>query len=244
VFHFASKIAGLGYNSKHPAEMMTYNTILDLQVLEAAARNGVPLFVYPSGALVYDRECPVPISEDASTRGEPLEACKGASWAKRTGETASALFGEEFGMRTAIIRFSNLFGPGDDFDPQSAHLIGNVVRLVANGEDPEIWGDGSQFRSYLYISDAIEALDLCLRKECDGDPVNIGGTVEYSVRDVVEQIIEISGKPLKATFRSSSPTGLSRKLLDISRFQELTGFKERISLYEGLRRTYEWYQNL
>ncbi|NIP99316.1 MAG: NAD-dependent epimerase/dehydratase family protein, partial [Nitrospinaceae bacterium] len=143
VFHFASKIAGLGYNAQHPAEMMAYNTLLDLQVINAAARNRVPLFFYPSGALVYDRDAPNPITESTASLGPPIEACKGATWAKRTCEIALDYFREEFGMQPIVARLSNLYGPGDDFDPETAHLIGNTIRLVAQGEAPEIWGDGS-----------------------------------------------------------------------------------------------------
>ncbi|MFQ5443137.1 MAG: NAD-dependent epimerase/dehydratase family protein, partial [Nitrospinales bacterium] len=127
VLHFASKIAGLGYNSKHPAEMMTYNTILDLQVLQSSAQNNVPLFFYPSGALVYDRDVSHPVSEEASTSGEPVDACKGASGAKRAVEKAILFFREEYPMDIMIGRLSNLYGPGDDIDPDTAHLIGNTI---------------------------------------------------------------------------------------------------------------------
>lgn len=241
VLHFASRIAGLSYNRAHHAEMMAYNTVLDLQVLHAAAENGVPMFVYPSGALVYDTDCAAPIGERTPTTGPPLESCKGASWAKRTVETAVSFFREEFAMKIWIVRFSNLYGPGDDFRPETAHLIGNVMRQVASDQPPEIWGDGSQLRSYLYVDDAIRALDLWLRKGTEGAPVNIGGTTEYTVRDIVSTIIDISRKPMTAKFRNDMPTGLSRKLLDVGCLQRLTGFQEQTPLREGLRATYAWY---
>jgi GDP-L-fucose synthase len=241
VFHFASKIAGLGYNAEHPAEMMTYNTILDLQVLNAAARNGVRTFFYPSGALVYDADVAAPIREEASTAGEPVPACKGAAWAKRTCEKAIPFFTEETGMQTIIARFSNIYGPGDDFQPDSAHLIGNLIRSIAGGEPPEIWGDGSQLRSYLYVADAIEAVLLLVEQGTEHGPINIGGQVEYSVREIADTLIEISGKPLQPVYLTSPPQGLRRKILDISKFRDLTGFKESTPLREGLEKTYSWY---
>lgn len=241
VFHFASKIAGLGYNSKHPAEMMAYNLILDMQVLNAAAKNNVNLFFYPSGALVYDHDVPTPISEEASSSGKPVEACQGASWAKRASEIALPFFFDEYGMKSVIARFCNLYGPGDDINSESAHLIGNIIRLVANDESPEIWGDGTQLRSYLYISDAIEAI-VCLAEEgINCDPINIGGTMEYSVKDIVNLIVDISGKPSKATFHPDCPCGLNRKILNLKKIQKLTGLQEKTTLRTGLQKTYKWY---
>lgn len=241
VFHCASKIAGLAYNCEHAAQMLAYNTILDLQVLDAAARNGVKHFVYPSGALVYDKDVPIPAGETASVTGDPVEACKGASWAKRVTERALSFFEEEFGMHTVIARFSNLYGPGDDFEPETAHLIGNAIRLVAHDTAPEIWGDGLQLRSYLYVTSAIDAILRLVETGWFRGPINIGGQVEYTVRDIVNMIIEISGKPLKPIFRPERPTGLDRKLLDITRFRELTDLNESVPLREGLERTYDWY---
>lgn len=241
VFHFASKIAGLGYNSKYPAGMMTYNSILDLQVLQSSAQNKVPLFFYPSGALVYDQDVPHPITEEAPTTGDPVEACKGAAWAKRTCEQAIPFFREEYGMDIVIARLSNLYGPGDDIDPDTAHLIGNTIRKVIHDEAPEIWGDGSQLRSYLYIADGVDAILQLVERGGNPGPINIGGQVEISIKDLIEKIIRISGKPLHARYHRDRPCGLQRKLLDIKKFQDLTGFRETTPLEEGLRNTYKWF---
>jgi nucleoside-diphosphate-sugar epimerase len=144
-------------------------------------------------------------------------------------------------MHVIVARLSNIYGPGDDFEAESAHLIGNTIRLVAKGEAPEIWGDGSQLRSYLYVTSAVEAILRLTEAGTVQGPINIGGQVEYSVRDIVDLIIEISGQPLQAIFHPEHPTGLGRKLLDITRFQELIGLGEEVSLKEGLQRTYDWY---
>jgi GDP-L-fucose synthase len=241
VLHFASKIAGLGYNDRHSAEMMTYNTILDLQVLDASARSGVARFFYPSGALVYDEDAHVPVGEGGSTAGAPVRACRGASWAKRTVEKALALYAEETGMRAVVARLSNVYGPGDDFSEETAHLIGNLIRLIANDRPPEIWGDGSQLRCYLFVEDAVEAILGLVGLESDLGPVNIGGRHEHSVGEIVEMLLAVSGKPLRPVYRQGSPLGLDRKLLDTSRFRSLTGFEETVALKDGLARTYRWY---
>lgn len=241
VFHFASLIAGLAYNSRHPADMLAYNTMLDLQVISAAAKNGVPLFFYPSAAMVYDNDALAPIRETASTTGEPVAACKGAAWAKRVAEKALGFFLEEYGMQTVTARFSNVYGPGGDFNTETAHLLGNVIRRVGNNEAPEVWGDGSQRRSYLYIDSAIEAILLLCENSVTDSPVNVGGQQEESVRNIINLVIDISGRPLRPISRDGGPSGLQRKVLDIGRLQKTTGFEERISLGEGLRKTYDWY---
>ena len=243
VFHFASKIAGLKYNSKHPAEMMTENILLDFQVLRASIRQGVRMFFYPSGALVYDQNAASPVTEQSSIFGEPVQACKGASWAKRIVEKAIEYYREEHDMKIVVTRFSNLYGPGDDCDPQTAHLIGNTIRQVAQGESPEIWGDGNQLRTYLYVTEALEGILRLMEREENIGPINMGGQYEISVKEVVESIIQISGKPIQIRFHLEGPTGLSRKILDIGQLIQLIDFQQSISMTEGLRRTWEWYQS-
>lgn len=242
VFHCASRIAGLAYNQHHPGEMMTYNTILDLQVLEAAAHCGVQLYFYPSGALVYDEDVAVPVSESASTRGEPVSACKGAAIAKRAAEMAIQLVAEESEMRAVVARFSNIYGPGDDFGGERAHLIGNMIRAIAHDEPPEIWGDGSQLRSFLYVDDAVTAALQLAEVHGDHGPVNVGGQTESTVRAIAETLVQISGKTLTPVCRPTGrPLGLRRKLLDNGKLRALTAFAETTSLRAGLETTYRWY---
>lgn len=241
VLHFASKIAGLAYNIRHPAEMMTHNTILDLQVMDAAARNGVSLFFYPSGALVYDEAVATPITETASTGGVPLAACQGAAWAKRAAEAAIRCYEAEHDMRFVLARLSNVYGPGDDFHPETAHLIASTIRRVAHGEAPQVVGDGSAQRAYLFADDAVAAI-LRLLEVAPAGPVNIGGQHEVSVRDVVRLVIEVAGASVVPRSDAGGPSGLSRKFLDVTHLRTLVAFEESTSLREGLRRTYEWYR--
>jgi len=241
VFHFASRIAGLAYNQCHAGEMMTYNAILDLQVLDAAASNGVGSFFYPSGALVYDEAAVAPVGERASTSGAPLWACRGAAWAKRAVETAIGFMTEQVGMSAVIARFANIYGPGDDFGTERAHLLGNLIRCIVHDERPEIWGDGTQLRSFLYVDDAVEAALRVVECAPGSHPINIGGQTEYAVRDIVSMLLDISGKPLHPLFHSDRPVGLKRKLLDNTKLRDLTAFEESTSLRTGLETTYHWY---
>ncbi len=241
VLHFASKIAGLRYNAQHPAEMLSYNALLDLQVLNASARGKVPLLLYVSGALVYDAEVPVPTKETDSVSGAPAEACKGAAWAKRIGERAARCFIEEYGMKIVVARLANVYGPRDDFRPETAHLIGNTIRRVVQGKSPEIWGDGSQTRSYLYVSDAVRALLLLAERGTNEGPVNIGSRSEYPVMEIVDCIVEAVGVPVDVTLRPG-PRGASRRRLDTRKLHALTGFEETVGLREGIGNTVKWFR--
>lgn len=241
VLHFASKIAGLGYNSRHPADMLASNAVLDLQVLQAAARNRVPLFLYVSGALVYDAEAPVPTAEDAPVAGAPTEDCKGAVWAKRIGEKAVEYFVEEHRMNIALARLANVYGPRDDFAPETAHLIGNVIRTVVDGKSPELWGDGLHTRSYLYVSDAVRALLLLAELGANQGPVNVCSRREVTVREIVDRIVEASGASVNVILRPG-PSGVARRRLDTGKLHTLTQFEEAVGLAEGIARTVEWFR--
>lgn len=241
VLHFASKIAGLAYNARHPAEMLAANAVLDLQVLQAAARNRVPLFLYVSGALVYDAAAPVPTAEDAPVVGAATEDCKGAVWAKRIGEKAVEYFIEEHRMNIALARLANVYGPRDDFSPETAHLIGNVIRTVADGKSPELWGDGSYMRSYLYVSDAVRALLLLAELGANRGPVNVCSRHEVTVREIVDRIVEASGASVEVIVHPG-PSGVARRRLDTRKLRALTQFEEAVGLREGIARTVEWFR--
>lgn len=241
VLHFASKITGLRYNSAHPADMLMSNAILDLRVLDAAALSSVPLVLYISGALVYDVDVPVPTREEEPVSGIPTEDCKGAVWAKRIGETAVQYLIEERAMKIAVARLANVYGPRDDFRRETAHLIGAVVRTVAEGRAPEIWGDGSQTRSYLYVSDAVRALLLLAELAQNKGPVNICSEHEHSVRDIVDCVIRASGDRVEPVYRPG-PRGTTRRRLDTAKLRALTGFTETVGLGEGIGKTVEWFR--
>ena len=137
-------------------------------------------------------------------------------------------------MKIVVTRLSNLYGPGDDCDSSTAHLVGNTIRKVALGEAPEIWGDGVQLRAYLYVTEALEGILSLMEREENLGPVNMGRSARDFVKEVVEHIIQISGKPIQIHFHPEGPTGLSRKILDIGQLTRLIEFQESIPLEEGL----------
>jgi len=152
------------------------------------------------------------------------------------------LVAEESGMRTVVARFANIYGPGDEFDGERAHLIGNMIRAIAHDEPPEIWGDGTQLRSFLYVDDAVAAALKLVELGIDHGPVNVGGQTESTVKGIAQTLLEISGKTLTPVYRSDGrPLGLRRKLLDNGKLRALTAFDEMTSLRGGLETTYRWY---
>jgi GDP-L-fucose synthase len=240
VFHLAARMAGLQYNASHPAEMLVCNTLLDLQVLRACARNGVAQVLFCSGALVYDRDRPVPTPEEGPASGDTNPDCEGSAWAKRIGERAARYFEQETGMKLVVARLANVFGPRDDFDPQTAHLIGKVIRDLAEGKTPELHGDGAQLRAYLYVSDAVEALLRLMEAGVHGETVNVCARSEVTVRTVIDTITSAMASSSSPVSRAG-PTGVSRRLLDTTKLRALTGFEERVSFREGIERTARWF---
>lgn len=240
VFHLAAKMAGLQYNAAHPAEMLVENTLLDLQVLRSCARKGVAQVLFCSGALIYDRTRPSPTREDGPASGDTNPDCEGSAWAKRIGERAARYFEQETGMKLVVARLANVFGPRDDFNPETAHLIGKVIRDVADGKAPELHGDGAQLRAYLYVSDAVEALLGLMEAGIHGETVNVCARDEVTVRTVIDTIVAAMGSNLAPVSRTG-PTGVSRRLLDTTKLRALTGFQERVSFREGIERTARWF---
>lgn len=240
VFHMAAKMAGLKYNAAHPADMLVENALLDLQVLKSCARNRIERILFCSGALVYDAARPAPTTEDAPAGGDPNPDCEGSAWAKRIGEKAAGYYRQESGMRIIIARLANVFGPRDDFSSETAHLVGNVMRTIAEGKVPELHGDGTQLRAFLFVTDAVEALLRLVEVGAFGGTVNVCAQSEVSVSEAIETIMAamgIQGLPIT----KSGPTGVSRRLLDSTKLRSLTGFRERVSFREGIERTVSWF---
>jgi len=244
IFHLAARVAGIGYNSTHPATMLHDNLALTLTALEAARIGGVKRFQYVSSACVYPRHCTIPTPETEGFSGDPEPTNFGYGWAKRMGEVLARTYGDEHGLEVSIVRPYNGYGPRDNFDPETSHVIPALIKRVVGGEDPVVvWGDGSSTRSFLYVEDFARGLLEACEKYPVADPVNIGSDEEISIKDLVKLIIEISGSQANVTFDSSKPNGQPRRNCDTSKAREKIGFVAKVSLREGLKKTIEWYKN-
>ncbi len=242
VFHLAANVAGVGYNSAHPASILFDNTTIGLNILEAAVHKGVECICLTSSACVYRRHCQIPTPETEGFLDDPEPSNLGYGWAKRFLEVQGRCYAEEYGIKVALPRPYNAYGPRDDFAWETSHVIPALIRKVVEGQNPIIvWGDGSQTRSFLYVSDFVEGLMLTTEHYAACDPVNIGSEEEITVAELVKLIIELTGSHARLEFDLSKPQGQPRRIGDYSKARQLFGFAPKVPLREGLRRTISWY---
>ncbi|MBI4678749.1 MAG: NAD-dependent epimerase/dehydratase family protein [Elusimicrobia bacterium] len=244
VMHLAARVWGVDYNQKHPGAMFRDNILLSAQVLEAAQSCGeAERFLMTSSVCVYPRDAAVPTPESEGFKGSPEPTNEGYGWAKRMGEFLARAYHKEFGLKVAIVRPANAYGPRDHFESQDSHVICALIRRVNRGDDPlKVWGDGSQTRSFLYVEDFARGLvDACERlTTCD--PVNLGGGDEVAIGALAEAIVRLSGSKARIEFEPSRPSGQPRRACDASKAGDLLGFVPKVPLEEGLKRTIEWYR--
>ena len=245
VFHLASKVAGIGYNIEHSGTMMTENSIMSLNVLDAARKSNVERYQYISSTCVYPREASIPTPEGEGMLGDPELSNLGYGWAKRVGELQAKMYAKEFGMKVSIIRPMNAYGPRDDFDPETSHVIPALIRKIINAKtEVSIWGSGNQTRSFVYVDDVARGMLIALEKLTAPDPINIGTDEEIKIKDLVSMIVNITGmNDLQIKYDKTKPEGQLRKTADTKKAEELIQYKPKYSLEEGLKHTIDWYRS-
>jgi nucleoside-diphosphate-sugar epimerase len=242
VFHLAAEVAGVQFNTAHPGLMFFRNTTLTQNMLEAAKISGVERFLYTSSSCVYSPSVPTPYREEDGFLGEPDSSNIGYGWAKRMGELGARFYGQEYGMKIGIARLANLYGPRDNFDTERSHVIPALIRRVFQSEDSlEVWGTGTQIRSFLYVKDAAIALISALEKCATGDPLNIGTNEQFTIRQLAELVIELSGKPLALKFDVSKPEGQMFKTTDVSKMKRILDWEPEYTFRQGVQETIAWY---
>ena len=243
VFHLAANVAGVGYNSAHPGSILFDNATIGLNILEAATRQGVERIGLTSSACIYRRHASVPTPETEGFIDDPEPSNLGYGWAKRFLEVQARCYVEQYPIKVALPRPYNAYGPRDDFEWETSHVIPALIRKVSEGQNPiPVWGDGSQTRSFLYVSDFVEGLMLTLEHHAECDPINIGSDEEVTIANLIRLIIKLTGSDADIEFDLSKPGGQPRRIGDYTKAQKLLGFKAKVSLAEGLKRTIEWYQ--
>ena len=243
VFHLASKVAGIEYNVAHPADMFKTNTLLNLMILEASRKENVERYQCTSSICVYPRYCKVPTPESEGFKDDPEPTVLGYGWAKRTAELQARFYAKEYGMKIAIIRPTNAYGPRDDFSLETSHVIPALIRKVYESDDAiTVWGSGNQTRSFIYVEDLARAMMEVTEKYAVADPVNIGTEEEVTIRDLAHLIVKLSGKNLLVKFDSNKPEGQPRKFADITKAKEKINWRPKFTLKEGLEKTIDWYK--
>ncbi|HYP27611.1 MAG TPA: GDP-L-fucose synthase [Blastocatellia bacterium] len=246
ILHLAAQVGGIGANLAHPAEFFYGNLMMGVQLLDQAWRAGVGKFVALGTVCAYPKYTPVPFSEDDLWNGYPEETNAPYGMAKKMLLVQSQAYREQYGYNSIFLLPVNLYGPRDNFDPESSHVIPALIRKCleakAAGEPSiEVWGDGSPTREFLYVEDAAEGVLLAAEHYNESRPVNLGSSHEISIKGLVETIARLTGFDGEIVWNSEKPNGQPRRKLDTSRAKELFGFEARVSFEEGLGRTIDWY---
>jgi len=245
VLNLAARVAGIQYNIDHPATMFGDNVLIAKNVLDACLKNQVERVLITSSACVYPRHCTIPTPETEGFLDDPEPTNLGYGWGKRVAELMARFYHQEYNLKIAIARPYNAYGPRDDFNPATSHVIPGLIKRVFDGENPlEVWGSGKQTRSFLYVEDFARGLIETTEKYPDADPINIGTDEEVTIGQVAKMIVKLSGKNTKVEFDTSKPDGQPRRNCDTTKAKEKIGFEAKITLEEGLRRTIEWYKKL
>lgn len=243
VLNLAARVAGIEFNRKYPATMLRDNVLLQQNMLEASRQKNVQRFLVVSSACVYPNTARIPTPEEDGFVGEPEPTNSGYGWSKRFGELLGEKYAQEYGMKIAIARPFNSYGPRDNFDPKISHVIPALIRRVFEGENPlVVWGDGTPTRAFCYVTDFARGLLLCAEKGTGKGATNIGTNEEVSIKQLVELIVKESGKKPNIVFDTSKPNGQPRRNCDNTKAEKILGFKAEVSLEEGLKKTIEWYK--
>ena len=248
VFHLAAEVGGIGANQANPGRYWYANLMMGAHVLEQARLHGTRKLVLAGTICSYPKLAPVPFREDDLWNGYPEETNAPYGVAKKALLVGAQSYRAQYGMNTITLLPVNLYGPGDNFDLESSHVIPALVRKMveaqARGDDAiELWGDGSPTREFLYVEDCAEAFLLASQRYDGVEPVNAGTGEEISIAALAHLIAELTGFSGEIVWDTSRPNGQPRRKLDTTRAAELFGFRSRVSLREGLSRTVDWYRS-
>lgn len=248
VIHLAARVGGIGANREHPAEFLYDNLMMGVPLLHECWAAGVAKFVALGTICCYPKFTPVPFREEDLWNGYPEETNAPYGLAKKMLLVQSQAYRQQYGFNSIFIMPVNLYGPGDNFDPASSHVIPALIKKCVEARDRgevsiEVWGDGTPTREFLYVEDAALGILLAAERYNQSDPVNLGSAFEISIRDLVQMIARLTGFKGELVWDTSKPNGQPRRKLDTSRAKERFGFEAQTPFEEGLRRTIEWYQD-
>jgi len=247
IIHLAAHVGGIGANREHPAEFFYDNLMMGVQLMHQAYLNGVEKFVAIGTVCAYPKFTPVPFKEDDLWDGYPEETNAPYGLAKKMLLVQSQAYREQYGFNSIFLLPVNLYGPGDNFNPRSSHVIPALIRKCIEARESGsdhivVWGDGSPTREFIYVKDA--ARGIALAAECYNEslPVNLGSGFEISIKALVEKITRMTGFEGDLVWDTNKPNGQPRRALDTSRAREKFGFEAQTDFEEGLQQTIDWYR--
>ena len=249
VVHLAAKVGGIGFNQKNPGALFYENIMMGVQLIHEGYRYGLEKFVALGTICAYPKFTPVPFKEDDIWNGYPEETNAPYGLAKKMMLVQSQAYREQYGFNSIFLLPVNLYGPGDNFDPNSSHVIPALIKKCVDArhrgeESVEVWGTGQATREFFYVEDAAQAIVDATEKYNKSEPVNIGAGFEIPIKDLVELIVELTRYRGKIIWNATKPDGQPRRMLDTSRAYEEFGFKSKTDFREGLKKTIDWYERL
>ena len=245
VIHLAASLGGIEYNRNYPGTLFYDNSIMGIQLMEAARLEGVDKFVVIGSVCSYPKEVPIPTKEEHLWVGYPEESNAAYGLSKKMLLVQAQAYKQEFDFNAIFLLLANMYGPRDNFDLQKSHVIPALIRKMLEAERKSenvvLWGTGKATRDFLYVEDAAEAILLATEEYDDSEPLNIASGSEISIKDLASLIQGLTGYTREIVWDTSKPDGQPRRLFDITRARSKIGFEAKTSLEKGLRRTVEWY---
>ncbi len=247
IIHLAAQVGGIGANREHPAEFFYNNLMMGVQLMHRAWETGVEKFVAIGTICAYPKFTPVPFNEANLWDGYPEETNAPYGLAKKMLLVQAQSYRQQYGYNAIFLLPVNLYGPGDNFNPKSSHVIPALIRKCIEAEEAGlkeivVWGDGSPTREFLYVEDAAEGILLAAEKYDGSEPVNLGSGYEISIKDLAQLIADITGFKGKLIWDSSKPNGQPRRALDVNRARDKFGFQAKMNFEEGLKNTIDWFR--
>lgn len=248
VIHLAAIVGGIGANLEHPGEFFYKNLMMGVQLLHEGMLRKIEKFVAIGTVCAYPKFTPVPFREQDLWNGYPEETNAPYGLAKKMMLVQSQAYRQEYDFNSIFLLPVNLYGPGDNFNPESSHVIAAIMKKCADAIDAGVdeivlWGDGSPTREFLYVEDAAQGIVTAAERYNDSEPVNIGSGFEISIKNLADKIVQLTGFKGNLVWDTDKPNGQPRRLLDTSRARELFNWEAGTGFDEGLERTTQWYLN-
>ena len=245
VYHLAAEVGGIGANRANPGRFWFANLAMGLNVLEKARLAETPKVVISGTVCAYPKFAPVPFREETLWDGYPEETNAPYGVAKKAILVGAQGYREQYGLNAIFLLPTNLYGPRDNFDLETSHVIPALIRKMVEAPEDEVvlWGDGSPTREFLYVDDCVEGFVLAAERYDGPEPVNLGASREISIRELAELIAEVTGYDGRIVWDETKPNGQLRRSVDGGRARELFGFEARTRLRDGIERTVAWYRS-
>lgn len=248
IFHLAARVGGIGANQKNPGKYFHDNLLMGVNVLEQSRHFGVEKVIMVGTICAYPKFAPIPFKEEDLWNGYPEETNAPYGIAKKSLITMAQAYREQYGLNAICLLPVNLYGPRDNFDLETSHVIPAMIRKCVDAQQTRqdsitLWGDGSPTREFLYVEDCADGLIAAAEKYEDSQPVNLGAGFEISMRDLANKVRKLVGFDGSLVWDKNRPNGQPRRMLDVSKARKLFGFEAQTSFDDGLQKTVQWYRN-